>query len=384
MIPRTLHQRITTTLAASGKKKILLLFGPRQVGKTTLLRTLAEERVESRSSASYLWLNADEPDIRTLLDGASSTELKKLCAAHTLVIIDEAQRVPNIGLTLKLMADTMPKVQVIATGSSAFDLAGKVQEPLTGRKREMNLYPLSFQEMAQHHGLREEKRLLEYRLLYGYYPEVVQSIGEERDVVRSLAESYLFKDVLALGAIHKPDRLEKLVQALALQIGSEVSYNELGQITGMNNETVERYITVLEQAFVVFRLKSFARNVRNELKKSRKIYFYDLGIRNAVINNFAAISARTDVGAMWENFLIAERTKALSYSGLDKHRYFWRTTAQQEIDYLEERDGQLEGYEFKWNPKAKVRVPKPFLEAYPDATVSVISRENFADFVMLE
>ena len=384
MIPRILQKRIKTLLSSSGAKKILLLFGPRQVGKTTLLRSLAEERVQSAPASPFLWLNADEPDIRSLLENATSTALKKLCASHQIVIIDEAQRVPGIGLTLKLMADTMQDVQIIATGSSAFDLAGQVQEPLTGRKREMYLFPLSFQEMVQYHGLMEEKRLLEYRLLYGYYPEAVQSRGEEREVVRSLAESYLFKDVLALGAIHKPDRLEKLVQALALQIGSEVSYNELGQITGMNNETVERYITVLERAFVVFRLKSFSRNLRNELKKSRKIYFYDLGIRNAVINNFAALSARTDTGAMWENFLIAERMKALSYQGLDKHRYFWRTSAQQEIDYLEERDGILEGFEFKWNPNAKTRVPKPFLTAYPNTSVSVISRENAEDFLIFD
>lgn len=355
------------------------------------MRTIAEERAQSSSlplspkespEISYLWLNADEPDIRALLTDANSTALKKLCGAHKLVVIDEAQRVSNISLTLKLMAEAMPKVQVIATGSSAFDLAGQVQEPLTGRKRAMQLFPLSFQEMAEHHGLLEEKRLLDYRLLYGYYPEVTQNIGEERETVRSLAESYLFKDVLALGAIHKPDRLEKLVQALALQIGSEVSYNELGQITGMNNETVERYVTILEQAFVVFRLRSFARNLRNELKKSRKIYFYDLGIRNAVINNFAALSSRTDVDAMWENFLIAERMKILSYHGFDKHRYFWRTTGQQEIDYLEERDGALEGFEFKWNPNAKTHIPTTFLKAYPNASVSVVSRKNMEDFLI--
>jgi predicted AAA+ superfamily ATPase len=381
MIPRLLHTRIDKILRSGDKKKIVLLFGPRQVGKTTLLQTIAREYEQTRRQ-SHLWLNADEPDIRAILTDASSTALKRLCAPHTMVVIDEAQRVPNIGLTLKLMADTMPDVQVIATGSSAFDLAGQVQEPLTGRKREFYLFPLSFGEMVGYHGLLEEKRLLEYRLLYGYYPEVVQSPGEERAAVRSLAESYLFKDVLALGAIHKPDRLEKLVRALALQIGSEVSYNELGQITGMNNETVERYITVLEQAFVVFRLGAFARNLRNELKKSRKVYFYDLGVRNAVINNFAPLDSRTDVGAMWENFLIAERMKTLSYHGVVKNRTFWRTHAQQELDYVEEADGRFQAFEFKWNPKAKVRIPKAFLDAYPEATVSVVSRENWENFLM--
>jgi uncharacterized protein len=282
------------------------------------------------------------------------------------------------------MVETLSGTRVIATGSSAFELANSVQEPLTGRKREFHLFPLSYEEMARHHGTLEEKRLVEHRLLYGYYPEVVQSIGEEREVLRSLADSYLFKDALALGAIHKADRLEKLVQALALQIGSEVSYSELGRMTGMNNETVERYITVLEQAFVVFRLGSLSRNLRNELKKSRKVFFYDLGIRNAVLNNFSAVGARTDIGVMWENFLVAERRKTLFYHGFSPNCFFWRTHAQQEIDYIEEADGRLHGYEFKWNPKAKHRIPQAFLSAYPQSSVRVIARDNVEELLVVE
>eukprot|EP01035_Chromulina_nebulosa_P040785 gene40785-55132_t len=328
-----------------GNKAIILL-GPRQVGKTTLINQLAE-----KTGGETLWLNGDEADVREALTNTTSTKLRALIGKNTLVIIDEAQRVENIGLCLKLITDNIKGVKVIASGSSSFDLANKINEPLTGRKWEFTLFPLSYNEMCQHHGLLDENRLLEHRLVYGYYPDVVTNPGDEQEILKQLSDSYLYKDILTWENIQKPERLEKLVQALAFQVGSEVSYNELGQQTGLDNETVERYIHLLEKAFIVFRLPSFSRNLRNELKKSRKIYFYDNGLRNAVIKQFNALAFRNDVGALWENFLVTERMKTLEYQRVFANRYFWRTHAQQEIDYIEERGGQLHAYEFKWNAK---------------------------------
>lgn len=358
-----------------GNKAIILL-GPRQVGKTTLISQLAE-----KSGGETLWLNGDEADVREALTNTTSAKLRALIGKNTLVIIDEAQRVENIGLCLKLITDNIKGVKVIASGSSSFDLANKINEPLTGRKWEFTLFPLSYNEMCKHHGLLDENRLLEHRLVYGYYPDVVTNPGDEQEILKQLSDSYLYKDILTWENIQKPERLEKLVQALAFQVGSEVSYNELGQQTGLDNETVERYIHLLEKAFIVFRLPSFSRNLRNELKKSRKIYFYDNGLRNAVIKQFNALAFRNDIGALWENFLVTERMKTLEYQRVFANRYFWRTHAQQEIDYIEERGGQLHAFEFKWNAKAKVRMPKAFGEAYPEHTFAVVNKKSMSDFL---
>ncbi len=358
------------------KGKVILLFGPRQVGKTTLILSLLEQRQEKT-----LLLNGDEADIREILDTPTSTQLKLLTGSNQIVFIDEAQRINGIGLTLKLFSDQLPSVQVIATGSSAFELANQLNEPLTGRKYEYHLYPLSFAEMVKHHGWLEEKRLLQHRLIYGYYPEIVTHPEDAPRLLRLLTDSYLYKDLLLLDKIKKSALLEKLVKALALQIGSEVSYSELGQLIGSNSHTVERYIDLLEKAFVVFTIPAYSRNVRNEIKKGRKIYFYDNGIRNAIINNFNRPDLRSDIGYLWENFLFSERMKFLADKNWFANRYFWRTTQQQEIDYIEERNGKITAWEFKWNPKAKARFPKTFTKAYPECKTAVVTPDNFSFFV---
>lgn len=372
MIVRALQAALQKRLF---KGKAILLFGPRQCGKSTLVETMI-------GNSDHYYMNGDEADVRETLSNTTSTKLKAIIGNKKVVFIDEAQRISNIGLTLKLFTDQLKDVQVIATGSSAFELSSQVNEPLTGRKYEYMLFPLSFGEMVQHHGLLNEKRLIEHRLLYGYYPEIVTKQGEEKELLKLLAESYLYKDLLILEQIRKPALLEKLLKALALQVGSEVNYHELAQTVGTDGKTVDRYIDLLEKAFVVFRLPALNRNVRNEIKKGKKIYFYDCGIRNAVINNFKSFQTRTDVGALWENFVIAERMKFLRYQGKDVKQYFWRTTQQQEIDLIEEIEEDMTAYEIKWNPKERVRFSQTFTENYPTAKTDVISPGNIEEFLM--
>ncbi|MFO7990457.1 MAG: ATP-binding protein [Desulfotignum sp.] len=374
MIPRTITDPILNNI---GKGKIILIFGPRQVGKTTLAR-----QIMKKHENDHLWLNGDEPDIRSLLTGATSSVLKTLSGQKPIVVIDEAQQIKNIGMTLKLFHDTFPEKQLIVTGSSAFDLANEIQEPLTGRKYEYHLFPVSFKEMVETHGLIEEKRRLEHRLIFGYYPEVVKARGDEMDILMSLSGSYLYKDVLTWGKLKRPRLLEKLLQALALQIGSEVKYHEVGQIIGADPKTVENYIDILEKAFVVFRVHSLSRNMRNEIKKGKKIYFYDNGIRNAVLKNFSPLSMRQDVGGLWENFLITERMKKNHYTRTYVNIFFWRNHAQQEIDYIEEAQGNFSAFEFKWNVKKKAFFSQTFLNAYPGTRTRVIHPDNFIDFIM--
>ncbi len=358
------------------KRKIIILSGARQVGKTTIARKIAD-----KSKLKTLWLNGDEPDVRKMLTDVTSVELKVLVGNHKLLVIDEAQRITNIGITLKLMIDNLKDVQIFATGSSSFDLANLINEPLTGRKYDYFLFPLSFNELVNHTNLLDEKRNLENRLIYGSYPDVINHPGEEREILKTLSDSYLYKDLFAFEQLKKPAILEKLLQALALQMGNQVSYNELGQLIGADNQTVERYIDLLEKSYVIFRIGTLSRNLRNELKKTRKIYFYDNGIRNAIINDFSRLELRTDVGALWENYLISERMKINHYSRRWANTFFWRTRAQQEIDYIEERDGRLFAYEFKWNPKRKVRIPSTFTKAYPQAETEILSKDNYVSFL---
>jgi predicted AAA+ superfamily ATPase len=373
MISRILVDRLRQKMF---KQKAIIVLGPRQVGKTTLLKNLAFDPNE------ILWMNADEIDVQQTLSEVSSGSFKALLGKKKIFIIDEAQRIENIGLKLKLITDNLPEIQVIATGSSSFDLANRVNEPLTGRKWEYNLFPLSYQELVEHHGMLTENRLLEHRLVYGYYPEVVSNPGEEEERLKLICHSYLYKDVLLWERLHKSDKLVRLLQALAHQIGSQVSFNELAEICSMDPKTVEKYVNLLEQAFVIFRLPSFSRNLRNELKSSRKIYFYDNGIRNAIINNFNPIALRSDVGFLWENFLVSERLKFNSYHLLNKNSFFWRTVNQQEIDLIEEYGGQLHAYEFKWNTKKTVRLTKTFENAYPNSTFNVITPGNLHEFLL--
>jgi predicted AAA+ superfamily ATPase len=362
------------------KGKAIILLGPRQSGKTTLIEALL-----ARTGRPYLLLNADEPNVRELLDNPTSTRLRAIIAGKRIFCVDEAQRIANIGITLKLVTDQIPEVQVVATGSSALELNSSIAEPLTGRKFEFTLYPLSFAELASHHGLLEERRYLEQRLVYGSYPEVVVRQEMARELVGLLAESYLFKDLLLMEGLKKPPLLEKLVKALALQLGSEVSFSELARLTGADSHTVERYIDLLEKAYVVFRLPAYSRNVRNEIRKGKKIYFWDNGIRNAVIGNFLPLASRTDSGALWENYLVAERRKLLANRGITGSAYFWRTTQQQEIDYIEERGQSLSAFEFKWNPAkgAGTGFPKTFTGAYPEARTAVIHPANYDRFLTL-
>ena len=372
MIIRSLEQRIETKLF---KGKAIILFGPRQAGKSTMIESILQEK-------EHLYLNGDDADVREILTSTTATRLKSVMGSKTILFIDEAQRIPNIGLTLKLFTDQIKNVQVIATGSSAFELSGQVNEPLTGRKYEFMLFPLSFAEMAQHHGLVEEKRLIEHRLVYGYYPEIVTKPGEERELLKLLASSYLYKDLLMLEQVKKPLLLEKLLKALALQVGSEVSFQELAQTVGSDNKTIDKYIDLLEKTFVVFRLPALNRNVRNEIKKGKKVYFYDCGIRNAIINNFKPVASRTDTGALWENFVIAERMKLLRYNETDATQYFWRTTQQQEIDLVEESSGQLTAYEFKWGKNQKFRFPQTFTNNYVGSATFVVTPDNVEDVLL--
>jgi len=375
MVVRELEKVIKKRLNSG---KAIVILGARQVGKTTLLKSLFG------SSNEVLWLNGDEMDVQLLFSAISAVRLKAIFGNKKTIIIDEAQRIHDIGLRMKLITDQIPEVQLVVTGSSAFELVNKLNEPLTGRKWEYKLYPVSFGEMVQHHGLLEERRLLPHRMVYGYYPDVINNTGIEKEILKQLSDSYLYKDLLLLEQIKKPEGLIKLLQGLAFQVGAQVSYNELSQLCGLDAKTVEKYIVLLEQAYIIFRLGSFSRNLRNELKKSRKIYFYDNGIRNALIANFNQIENRTDTGALWENFLVSERVKHLAYAQKWVNYWYWRTKEQQEIDFIEETDGQLVAYEFKWNPLARVKKPASFTQAYPAAQFEVIHRDNFEFFLGVE
>ena len=354
--------------------KVVLLYGARQTGKTTLVKDLLEKH-------GGTYFNADEPDVRLRFANRTSSELRNLVGAAKLVVIDEAQRIENIGLTLKLMVDNFPDVQVIATGSSSFELADRLKEPLTGRKHEFMLPPFSLEEMEKATGKLEVDRMLSKSVVYGMYPEpALFGVAEARERLLELGGSYLYKDILLLGQIRHPDALEKLLRALALQVGSEVSYTELAGLAGIDKNTVETYVRILEQAFIIFRLPPFSRNLRNELKKMRKIYFWDTGIRNAVINSFAPIEARSDAGALWENFLIAERMKYLKNHRAANQSWFWRTHQQQEIDYIEERESGLLAMEIK-SQSGRGRIPATFSRAYPGAESRVIDPGHWRELV---
>jgi predicted AAA+ superfamily ATPase len=372
MVNRLVEQSLNNKLF---KGKVITILGARQTGKTSLLKKLFSTK------ENVLWLNGDEYDIQERFKNATSTTLKALIGNKTLVIIDEAQRIENIGLALKLLIDNYPEIQIIATGSSSFELMNKMNEPLTGRKYEYNLFPFATQELADYNGELIENRLLNHRLVFGYYPEVVIKQGDEIETLKLLSDSYLYKDLLMLESIKKPEKLIKLLQALAYQIGNEISYNEIGNLIGLDSKTVETYISLLEKTFVIFRLHSFSRNLRNELKASKKVYFYDNGIRNAIISNFRILEGRQDIGALWENYLVSERKKHNSYFNNYAASYFWRTKEGQEIDYIEEKDGEIFAFEFKWNATKKHKITKTFINNYPDSKVNIITPQNYFDFV---
>ena len=372
MIKRTIQDEIEKSLF---KGKAIIIYGARQVGKTTLILA-----IQKSASVPSIYLNCDEPDIRRSLSDKTSTELKMLVGGNKLVLIDEAQRVGTIGLTIKLLTDTAPDIQVIATGSSSFELSSRIEEPLTGRKREFRLYPFSLTELGQIYSPLEVRRIAERCMIFGLYPEIINTPEAAETALREIAGSYLYKDILTLQQIRNTEALERLVQSVALKIGHQVSYHELAQQVGVDKKTIESYLRILEQSFIIFRLGSFSRNLRNELKKSRKIYFVDTGIRNAIINNFNPPELRNDIGSLWENFVIAERLKRNHNQQLFPHAYFWRSHQKQEIDYLEELNGELRGYEIKWREN-RMKIPVGFSSAYPDCPVSLINRENMMEFV---
>lgn len=373
MIKRALERLVIPKLI---DQKAIIVFGPRQAGKSTLLDMIKPHL----ASPIALW-DGDESDIREKLAHPTSTRLHSMIGQCKTVIIDEAQRIENIGLCIKLIVDKMKDVKVIASGSSSFELANRINEPLTGRKWEYYLYPMSYGEMVQETSALEENRLLAHRLIYGYYPELIVKPGDEQHRLKQLADSYLYKDLLTWEKIQKPDKLEKLVQALAYQMAQLVNYHELGQLCGLNSETVEKYIHLLEKAFIVYRMPTYSRNLRNEIKKMNKIYFYDNGLRNAVINQFNPITLRNDAGQLWENWFVTERLKYLKNNGILANRFFWRTTAQQEIDYIEEAGDTVMGFECKWNPKAKGKITRVFNVAYPNASTQMVTPVNFEQYL---
>ena len=358
--------------------KAIILLGARQVGKTTLLKKIIQEQ-----HVEALYLNCDEPQTVAAFTNCNLKELQMIVGANKFVVIDEAQKVDNIGLTLKLIVDNMPDVQVIATGSSAFELRNCLNEPLTGRKYEYQMFPISSKEIYQSSGYLDLKGLLETRLIYGSYPDILNHANDARELLRMLTDSYLYKDILATDNLRKPDVLDKLLRALAFQVGSEVSYNELAQTVGTDSKTVERYIELLEKCYIIFRLHGLSRNLRNELKKAKKIYFYDNGVRNAVIQQFAPLELRNDAGALWENFFISERVKRNHYQQDYCNTFFWRTKSQLEIDYIEEQNGQMTVFEMKWNPKkANTSIPDAFLKAYDVKETVIITPDNYLDYLL--
>lgn len=373
MIQRQLVKIVESRLF---RKKAIIIVGPRQVGKTTLLKMLAD-----KSDRRVLNWNCDEPDVRQKLTEPTSTQLGAETANADIIFIDEAQRVQNIGITLKLLTDNFPDKQIVVTGSSALELSNSINEPLTGRKYEYVMFPISAEELIDNHGAQVERRLLERRMIYGSYPEVITNEGDEKEILTNIVGSYLYKDIFSFQDVRKPEIIEQLLQALALQIGSEVSFNELGKLVGLNSLTVQRYIDLMEKSYIIFHLRSYSRNVRSELKKSRKIYFYDNGVRNAILGDFKPLDLRQDNGALWENYIISERLKHNAYNMFYGKSYFWRTIQQQEIDYIEDVDGTLHAYEFKWNTTRQPRLSETFARNYPNHTFTVVTPNNYQDFL---
>ncbi len=372
MINRILQKSIEDTFF---KGKAILLIGPRQTGKTTLMQKILESRTKET-----LMLDGDDPTTQSILNRPNIEHLRQLIGTKKIVFIDEAQRIDFIGLTAKMIVDQLKEVQLVLSGSSAFELNNHINEPLTGRKWTFYLWPVSWYEWQEHIGFLEAERDLENRLVFGLYPDVLNFRQESVRVLKELTESYLYKDVLMLGNLKKPPEFQKLLKALAWQVGNEVSLSELGQIVGVDPKTIDKYITLLQQAYVVFTLSPLSKNLRNEIKANRKIYFYDNGVRNALIGKLEPLTIRQDVGVLWENFLMSERLKYVDYQQILTNRYFWRTRQQQEIDYVEEREGKYFGYEFKWNPERKVRFSTTFTNAYL-AQNTLINRQNFRDFI---
>ncbi|HRK82653.1 MAG TPA: ATP-binding protein [Saprospiraceae bacterium] len=357
--------------------KVVVLLGPRQVGKTTLLRDIL-----AKEPPTFLSVSGEDRTVQTWLGSQSIETLRQNIGKHQLLVVDEAQHVPNIGLNLKLIVDHLPQLRVLATGSSSFDLSNQTGEPLVGRKWEFELYPISQLELSATEAPFQTEELLPQRLIYGSYPEIVTTIGlsDKRDMLNNIVNGYLYKDLLMFEDIRKSKKIVEILSLLAFQIGNVVSVHEISQAIGMNTRTVEKYLDLLEKVFVIKRLGGYSRNLRKEISKGSKYYFWDNGIRNAIINNFNELPLRNDVGALWENYLIMERLKKQSYVKIFSNNYFWRTYDQKEVDFVEERDGRLYGFEFKWS-KTHTKPPALWLETYPEADFEVISQGNYLPFI---
>lgn len=373
MVKRHLEEIIQNHLF---KKKTIIIYGARQVGKTTLVDDLVR-----KLNLKTLILSGDDADIRELFTNVRASRFRPVIGDNKLIVIDEAQRIPDSGLGIKIIHDNFKDVQIIVTGSSSLELAGKIKEPMTGRKFEFFLHPFSFSELTDYHGFLDEKRLLDQRLVFGSYPDVVVNAGNETRILKTLASDYLYKDILSIGQIKKPVLLEKILKALALQIGNEVSYNELAQLLESDKGTIEKYIDLLEKAYIIFKLPGLSRNVRNEIKKGKKIYFFDNGIRNAVLGNFLPLSSRVDTGALWENYLVGERFKLIANIVETLRSYFWRTAQKQEIDYIEEYQEKLFAFEFKWSSTKRTYLSRTFSNAYPGSAFKVITPDNYHEFL---
>lgn len=358
-------------------KKVIVVYGPRRCGKTTLINKFLEKTKEK-----YLLVNGEDMIVQNYLSSQSLAKLKGFVGKNELLVIDEAQKIKNIGLNLKLIVDHIKNIKVVATGSSSFDLASQVGEPLTGRKYTLRMFPLAQLEIAQIEKVFETEANLENRLIYGSYPEIVlmDDIALKEKYLKEIIGSYLYKDILEIEGLKHSGKIVRLLQLLAFQIGQEVSYTELGSQLGMSKNTVEKYLDLLEKTFVLYKLGGFSRNLRKEISKSHHYYFYDNGIRNALINNFNPLNLRNDIGMLWENYVIGERIKKQEYLNLQANNYFWRTYDKKEIDFIEERGGKLCAYEIKWKPKT-ISPPPDWQIAYPNSKFKTISRENYIKFI---
>ena len=356
---------------------VLVIYGARQVGKTTLLKHYLDT-----CPYRYKLDSGDNIAIQALFTEPDFKIIQDYVAGYELLVLDEAQRIPNLGLVLKSMVDHIPNIRIIVTGSSSFELAGQIGEPLTGRKRTLTLYPIAYKELRCEHSIFELRQHLSDYLMYGTYPAVLTASTPEdkRRIITEITESYLLKDLLAFDKIKNAKVVLDLLRLIAFQVGHEVSHTELGTRLHIDNKTVARYLDLFEKGFVLYNLRGFSRNLRNEVTKKSKYYFYDIGIRNALIANFNTLDMRDDVGQLWENFLFIERLKKQSYEAISVNRYFWRTWSQKEIDLIEECDGMLHGYEFKWG-KTLPSAPKEWIETYPNADFTVINQNNFSDFI---
>ncbi len=375
LLPRT-YDNLNVFLKPN---KVLVIYGARQIGKTTLLKNFLSE---NKDKYNYRLDSGDNVNTQIVLGSSDFKKIIEYAKGYDLLAIDEAQRIKNIGLGLKILVDQVPDIKIIVTGSSSFELAGQIGEPLTGRKITLKLFPLSQIEMGKLHNDYDLKNQLEEYLVFGCYPEAIisESINDKKMILEELVGSYLLKDILELEKVKSSKVLLDLLRLLAFQVGSEVSLSELGKQLGIDNKTVARYLDLFEKSFVLFNLRGFSRNRRKEITSKSKYYFFDNGIRNAIIANFNALDIRDDIGKLWENFLVAERLKKQAYDQIYSNNYFWRTWDQKEIDWVEERDGKLFGYEFKWKSKSR-KSTKAWLESYPEASLEIINNENYLEFV---